>query len=211
MVAVYSQDVADRHNIPITEARAKVEAGLTPWTTLKLYEETMAANGVQISSHPEDASTISGPNGTQTNAPYDATTISGTGYYVMLGVEALCAAVAAMGFALVAFITPFCESCNVWTKEQKPKLVKLNASRYQSIENLLTAQDWAGLVRLKATGPYSDKSYSCATLYKCEKCASGAISVNVVNGRAAKASAKYYLDPSTVNRIESEKSAVTGS
>jgi hypothetical protein len=178
---------------------------------LVLYETFAAVNGIQISSHPEDASTISGPNGTQTNTPYDATTVSGIGYYIMLGVEALCAAVAAMGIALVAFAVPFCEACNDWTKPQKPKLLQLNAGRYQSMENLLIAQDWPNLVRLRATGPYSDKNNSSATLYKCEKCQSGAISINMVNGQSSKRSGKYYnLDAPTLNRIASEKRAITG-
>lgn len=97
--------------------------------------------------------------------------VTGTGLWVLWGIEALAVAGLAGVISRQQAALPFCEECHAWCNEQKSPGGIMPGSLAEPLAEAIRVDDPAGLMRLKDREPAGpEPSVAVATLHSCPTC-----------------------------------------
>ncbi|MGO8672063.1 MAG: hypothetical protein ACLQVD_11935 [Capsulimonadaceae bacterium] len=164
--------------VPRAEAQSRVEHGLNPWTTLRLYLDLQSRAGVTITDSNSSSYSVNTGSGTQ---QVGGTQLSGTGYWLLLLGELVAAGFGGMCLpaALGKGLDPYCERDGCWMKGKR--LLRLAPGQAGSVAAVIQAQDWVRLTQIAPQGAMNDQNRVDVVVNRCPICRSGTIAViNVV-------------------------------
>lgn len=153
---MHSLTPAERSQLE-TKLHSVIESELTPWRTLRLYEEVSAQAGTSLKH-----------NGVGTGVP-----VKGNFYWLLRAVEAGALILGCIAIAIGAASKPFCEPCDNWHK--KTDVLKVHPTQNGELWEKIGAKNWGELLQTPVGQNTDSKNLTTLSVTSCEKCGSGTL------------------------------------